>query len=154
MATDMNMKKLENCKNTLSLEAMILINQPRVASDNSQIRLASLVQEASIRREMPTSWPLCSPDFIPCDFYLWGTVKEQNTYHRPPMPRSIMNCTAHSQRRRVTVVADIPVTGISPWHVQQWSTYRTSLEKFTNVHAVLKAFHICICKRFENELIY
>jgi hypothetical protein len=61
---------------------MILTIQPRVASDNSQIRLPSLVQEASIRWEIPTSWPLWSPDVIPCDFYYLGrTVKDQHIYH-------------------------------------------------------------------------
>ena len=44
------------------------------------------IQSLSKRFEHLLLWPPRSPDLTPCDFFLWGYVKD-NTY-KPPLPQN------------------------------------------------------------------
>ena len=49
--------------------------------------------------QMLLAWPPCSPRATPCDFFLWGYVKDQ--VYVPPLPASIpemkvVTCYKHS----------------------------------------------------------
>ena len=47
----------------------------------------SFIQGLSKRFEHHLLWPPRSPDLTPCDFFLWGYVKD-NAY-KPPLPQNV-----------------------------------------------------------------
>ena len=49
--------------------------------------LLGMVQGPSKRFEHLLLWPPRSPDLTPCDFFLWGYVKD-NAY-KPPLPQNV-----------------------------------------------------------------
>ena len=51
------------------------------------IILYYIIQVLSKRFEHLLLWPPRSPDLTPCDFFLWGYVKD-NAY-KPPLPQNV-----------------------------------------------------------------
>ena len=55
-----------------------------------------------IGRRGPYDWPACSPDLIPCDFFLWGCVKDQ-AYRRVPQTIDELEDAIHD------VISNVPL---------------------------------------------
>jgi hypothetical protein len=49
--------------------------------------------------------PPCSPDATPCDFFLWGYVKDQ--VYVPPLPASILELKVRIRIAIETIPADV-----------------------------------------------
>ena len=49
--------------------------------------------------------PPCSPDATPCDFYLWGYVKDQA--YVPPLPASIPELKVRNRTAIETITTDM-----------------------------------------------
>jgi len=54
---------------------------------------------------MPLAWPPRSPDATPCDFFLWGYVKDQ--VYVPPLPASIPELKVLIRTAIETIIADM-----------------------------------------------
>ena len=54
---------------------------------------------------MPLAWPPSSPDATPCDFFLWGYVKDQ--VYVPPLPASIPELKVLIRTAIETIIADM-----------------------------------------------
>jgi len=54
---------------------------------------------------MLLAWPSRSPDAIPCDFFLWGYVKDQ--VYVPPLTASIPELKVQIRSAIETITADI-----------------------------------------------
>jgi hypothetical protein len=54
---------------------------------------------------MLTAWPPRSPDKTPCDFFLWGYVKDQVYIH--PLPASIPELKVRIRTPIETITADM-----------------------------------------------
>ena len=52
-----------------------------------------------------TTWPPLSPDATPCDFFLWGYVKDQ--FYVPPLPASIPELKVRIRTAIETITADM-----------------------------------------------
>jgi hypothetical protein len=50
-------------------------------------------------------WPSRSPDATPCDFFLWGYVKDQ--VYVPPVPASIPELKVRIRTATETITADM-----------------------------------------------
>ena len=50
-------------------------------------------------------WPPRSPEATPCDFFLWGYVKDQ--VYVPPLPASIPELTVRIRTAIETITADM-----------------------------------------------
>jgi hypothetical protein len=86
--TDTNMKQLENGKEThQALVGNIEYNRREWRSNHYQRKMASHVPTPWVGRAGPIPRPPRSPDLTPCDFYVWGYVKDQ--IYQPPMPQSV-----------------------------------------------------------------
>jgi hypothetical protein len=112
--------------------------------------LASQVQKAWMGQAGHIPWPLRSQDLTPCNFYLWGYVKNQ--VYQPPMPQSLWEKISQakaninesqSQCAREEVEYRIDVCRVTN------EAHQTSLD----LQDVLKWFHVCICNCFKNTLI-
>ena len=55
--------------------------------------------------QMLFSWPPPSPDATPCDFFLWGYVKDQ--VYVPPFPASITELKVRIRTTIETITADM-----------------------------------------------
>ena len=55
--------------------------------------------------QMLLAWPLRSPDSTPCDFFLWGYVKDQ--VYVPPLPASIPELKVRIRTSTETITADM-----------------------------------------------
>ena len=55
--------------------------------------------------QMLLAWPPCSPDATPCDFFLWGYVKDQ--VYVPPLPASIPELKVQITTAVQTVTTDM-----------------------------------------------
>ena len=55
--------------------------------------------------QMLLVWPPCSPVATPCDFVLWGYVKDQ--VYVPPLPASIPQLKARIRTAIETITADM-----------------------------------------------
>jgi len=51
------------------------------------------------------AWPPCSPDATPCDFFLWGYVKDK--VYVPPPPTSIPELKVQIRTAMETITADM-----------------------------------------------
>ena len=51
------------------------------------------------------AWPPCSPYATPCDFFLWGYVKDQ--VYVPPVHASIPEMTVRNRTAIETITADM-----------------------------------------------
>ena len=51
------------------------------------------------------NWPPRSPDATPCDFFLWGYVKDQ--VYVPPFPASILELKVRIRTAIETITADM-----------------------------------------------
>jgi len=54
---------------------------------------------------MLLAWPPRSPDATPCDFFLWGYVKDQ--VYVPPLPASIPELKVRIRTATETITADM-----------------------------------------------
>jgi len=54
---------------------------------------------------MLLAWPPRSPDAIPCDFFLWGYVKDQ--VYVPPLPACILELKVQIRTAIETITADM-----------------------------------------------
>jgi hypothetical protein len=52
-----------------------------------------------------TTWPPRSPDAIPCNFFVWGYVKDQ--VYVPPLPASIPELKVRNRTAIETITADM-----------------------------------------------
>jgi hypothetical protein len=52
-----------------------------------------------------TTWPPRSPDATPCDFFVWGYVKDQ--VYVPPLPASIPELKVWIRTAIETITADM-----------------------------------------------
>ena len=52
-----------------------------------------------------TTWPPRSPDATPCDFFVWGYVKDQ--VYVPPLPASIPELKVRIRTAIETITADM-----------------------------------------------
>jgi hypothetical protein len=52
-----------------------------------------------------TTWPPRSPDATPCDFFVWGYVKDQ--VYVPPLPASIPELKVRIRTAIETIIADM-----------------------------------------------
>ena len=80
-------------------------------------------------RLMP--WPARSPDLTPCDFFLWGYIKDK--VYVPPLPNDLGDL----KRRINTIDAGMGRTGISHWCLPRdprWSHW-TSIRSKPNFHS-------------------
>ena len=76
----------------LSLEYMMEFNRLWWAQDGAgphrylpvQQRLRDIFEERIISLDMANEWPPRSPDLTPCDFFLWGYLKNE-VYTMPPL---------------------------------------------------------------------
>ena len=50
-------------------------------------------------------WPPCSPDLTPCDFFLWGFVKD--SIYVPPLPMSLNELRDRITHALQTITADM-----------------------------------------------
>jgi hypothetical protein len=50
-------------------------------------------------------WPLPSPDATPCDFFLWGYIKNQ--VYAPPLPASVQELKVGIRTAIKTITADM-----------------------------------------------
>ena len=55
--------------------------------------------------QMLLAWPPRSPDTTPCDFFLWGYVKDQ--VYVPPLPVSIRELKAQIRTAIETITSDM-----------------------------------------------
>ena len=55
--------------------------------------------------QMLLAWPPRSPDAAPCDFFLWGYVKDQ--VNVPPLPASIPELKVRIRTAIETITADM-----------------------------------------------
>jgi len=55
--------------------------------------------------QMLLVWPPRSPEATPCDFFLWGYVKDQ--VYVPPLPASIPELTVRIRTAIETITADM-----------------------------------------------
>jgi len=55
--------------------------------------------------QMLLAWPPRSPDATPCDFFLWGYVKDQ--VYAPPLPASIPELKVRIRTATETITADM-----------------------------------------------
>ena len=55
--------------------------------------------------QMLLAWPPRSPDATPCDFFLWGYVKDQ--IYVPPLPASIPELKVRIRTAIETITADM-----------------------------------------------
>ncbi|GBN85469.1 hypothetical protein AVEN_161292-1 [Araneus ventricosus] len=49
---------------------------PHIATAVKQLLNLYFGNDRIISRHFPTAWPLRSPDLNPCDFWLWGYLKD------------------------------------------------------------------------------
>ena len=54
---------------------------------------------------MLLAWPPLSPDATPCDFFLWGYVKDQ--VYVPPLPASIQELKVRIRTAIETITVDM-----------------------------------------------
>ena len=54
---------------------------------------------------MLLAWPSRSPDATPCDFFVWGYVKDQ--VYVPPLPASIPDLKVRIRTAIETIAADM-----------------------------------------------
>ena len=62
-------------------------------------RLSEKIQDRVIALNQPVEWPPRSPDLTPCDFFLWGYLKNK-VYRTPPENLAIL-------RRRIVEETNI-----------------------------------------------
>ena len=55
--------------------------------------------------QMLFAWPPRSPDATPCDFFLWGYVKDQ--VYVPPLPAGILELKVRIRTAIETITADM-----------------------------------------------
>jgi hypothetical protein len=87
------------------------------------------------------------PGYYSMQSLLRGYVKEQ--VHQPPMPQAIAN-VAESQLRRTWEQFEYRVDVCKVTNGEHIEHFQKNFRSF---HAVLKLFHICICKSVEGFLI-
>ncbi|GBN17719.1 hypothetical protein AVEN_221251-1 [Araneus ventricosus] len=56
---------------------------PRIDRRVKQLLRHHFTDARAISRHFPTAWPPHSPDITPCDFWLWGFLKD-NIHHKRP----------------------------------------------------------------------
>ncbi|GBM90703.1 hypothetical protein AVEN_154643-1 [Araneus ventricosus] len=49
-----------------------------------QVLRQTFTDERVISPDFPTAWPPRSPDLTPCDFWLWGFIRDQIYGEHPP----------------------------------------------------------------------
>jgi hypothetical protein len=64
---------------------------------------------------MLLAWPPCSLDVTPCDFFLWGYVKDQ--VYVPPLPASILELKVRIRTAIETITAEMLQT---VWNEQDY----------------------------------
>ena len=74
---------MANAVTILSLFLHILKLQGLRSKERSLVQIQGL----SKRFEHLLLWPPRSPDLTPCDFFLWGYVKD--TAYKPPLPQNV-----------------------------------------------------------------
>ena len=81
------------------MDAYIMSMSPHTTSSktDAELHLYRVIKNDCRDDEMLLAWPPRSPDATPCDFFLWGYVKDQ--VYVPPLPASIPETEGTNQNR-------------------------------------------------------
>ncbi|GBO02562.1 hypothetical protein AVEN_37061-1 [Araneus ventricosus] len=106
---------------------------PHVHRSVKQVLRQSFTNERVISPGFPTAWPPRSPDLTPCDFWLWGFIKDQ-VYRKQPatvfhLKGSVIRHIVESMR-----IYCVPLwnTLFREWK-RLWRTTRLHIEIMQNV---------------------
>jgi len=91
---------------------------------------------------MLLAWPSRSPDATPCDFFVWGYVKDQ--VYVPPLPASIPDLKVRIRTAIETIAADMLQT---VWNELDYRVDVCRITKGVHVTYVTKTLNVVLLNK-------